>query len=177
VVIALGCPLTAPLFAQSEWPMLTRSAWRNMTVEQISSHLESKSVSARGEDGVTALMMASAANSNPEVVQALIDGGADVSTRDDAGRTPLMFAAWRNGNPEMARTLVEAGAQVSAETEAGETPLILAAARTSAPEVVQALLAAGAGPAAVKRGWRRHEARGGCWQEARAAADPASAQA
>ena len=47
---------------------------------------------ARGEDGMTPLHWAAAENSNPSVIKALIEGGADPSARDDAGFTPFDYA-------------------------------------------------------------------------------------
>jgi len=49
----------------------------------------------------------------PDVVEALIDAGADVSSTDDAGWTPLHLAV-ANGRLELAKKLLEAGAAVNA---------------------------------------------------------------
>jgi ankyrin repeat protein len=49
----------------------------------------------------------------PDVVDALIQAGADVSSADDAGWTPLHLAV-ANGRLELTRRLLEAGASVNA---------------------------------------------------------------
>jgi ankyrin repeat protein len=63
------------------------------------------------ESRVSALMFA-VAEPHPEVVKALIEGGADVRLSSTKGYTPLMYAA-RNGDIEMARTLIAAGVSVN----------------------------------------------------------------
>jgi ankyrin repeat protein len=67
----------------------------------------------------------------PEVVEALIEAGAEVSSTDDAGWTPLHLAV-ANGRLELTRRLLESGAQVDARIGnvegkpwAGCTPLEL----------------------------------------------------
>jgi ankyrin repeat protein len=49
----------------------------------------------------------------PDVVEALIDAGADVSSTDDSGWTPLHLAV-ANGRLELAQRLLQAGAAVNA---------------------------------------------------------------
>jgi ankyrin repeat protein len=61
--------------------------------------------------GQTALMWAVAKN-HPDVVRALIDGGADVKARSKNQFTALLFAA-QQGNLESARLLLAAGADVN----------------------------------------------------------------
>jgi len=90
--------------------------------------------------GYTPLMM----TDNPEVIEALINSGADVNARDISGSTPLMLTIRRN--PEAIRTLVNAGADVNAQNNSGKTSLMFAAQLSSDPEVITTLLEFGADP-------------------------------
>jgi ankyrin repeat protein len=82
-------------------------------------------VNAHERHGQTALMWA-AAEGNTEVVQLLINAGADtLATLPDSGFTPLLFAA-REGRAETVKALLKAGVDVNAATEprkpGGKTP-------------------------------------------------------
>ena len=77
------------------------------------------------ENGMTALHGA-AKRGYPDVVQVLIDGGADIEARNNLGRSPLLVAC-ENGDVAKVKMLVEAGAGVRATDIAGNTCLILAA--------------------------------------------------
>ena len=86
----------------------------------------------------TPLPEAAVGNSNPAVVQALIEAGADVHARADidwhweSAATPLYWAAAVNPDPAVPRLLVQAGADVNASAGSGLTPLHIAALRNPA---------------------------------------------
>ena len=92
-------------------------------------------VNAMDEDGRTALMFAAGRSVTPEVVQFLIEKGADVNLGSDK---PLFFAK----TPEMIKLLLENGADLEARNWIGNTPL-LHAVRIK-PEIVQLLIERGA---------------------------------
>ena len=73
-----------------------------------------------------------------EVVQTLIDNGANVNARDVFGRTPLHLAV---GHPAIIALLLEAGANVDARDSLSNTPLHRA---VPSIESVDALISAGA---------------------------------
>ncbi|GMH36832.1 hypothetical protein BSKO_04705 [Bryopsis sp. KO-2023] len=77
-----------------------------------------------------------------EIVEMLIEKGANVDAQNNRGVTALYFAA-QNGHLEIARVLVQAGATVDLETERGATPLIIAA-ENGELEVAGFLLESGA---------------------------------
>ena len=104
--------------------------------------------------GDTALHFAAAAYSS-QMIQALIESGADLRARNRLGEEPLHSAA--TGNPDSARwnpaaqveaisALIKAGADPNAVNKLGVAPLHKAV-RTRCAEAVQSLLAHGADPA------------------------------
>jgi ankyrin repeat protein len=95
----------------------------------------------RDESGSSALMRA-VAFSSPEIVQVLLDAGADHKAANAAGSTALMWATHDAG---MVRLLLRRGADVNVARPDGVTPLITAALRGNI-EVVRLLLGAGANP-------------------------------
>ena len=86
-------------------------------------------------------------NSNPSVIAALIEGGADPDARTESGFTPLYAAAARNSNPSVIAALIEGGADPGARVEGGNTPLHKAV-HNSNPSVIKALIEGGADPGA-----------------------------
>src|SRR5262249_10855251 len=56
-----------------------------------------------------------------ELVQALLDAGADVNCADKSKWTPLIFAACVSASPECVRLLIERGADVNAIGPDGKT--------------------------------------------------------
>ena len=62
-----------------------------------------------------------------EIVQLLVEQGADVTAKDRSFSTPLHLAS-SFGTPEVVRLLIERGADITAEDESRRTPLHLASA-------------------------------------------------
>ena len=80
-------------------------------------------------------------NPSLEIVQTLIDAGADVNAKEETyGTTVLMYAE----NPEIIRTLIENGADVNAKDKNGYTFLMYAVADNYELEIVETLLKNGA---------------------------------
>ncbi len=128
-----------------EWPELTHRDWKSMTVSQLEQYLDSNDVNARTtEDRLTPLMFSSRYNSNRQVIQVLLDNGADIDARDEDGRTVLMLASAHNSNKEVIQTLIDNGADVNAGDRNGVTALMLASAHNSNKEVIQTLIDNGA---------------------------------
>src|SRR5229473_2828660 len=108
----------------------------------------------------TALMWA-ASEKHPEVIRALIGGGADINAKSKTAYTPLMFAA-RSGDPEATRLLVDAGADVNAAAMDGFTPLLLATVRGHVGPATF-LLEHGADPNAAGPGYTALHWSAGSW--------------
>jgi ankyrin repeat protein len=68
-----------------------------------------------------------------EIVQALLEAGADATVEDKDGRNPLHLAAGSESwdAPEVVDELIEAGADATAQDEDGRNPLHFAAGSKS----------------------------------------------
>jgi ankyrin repeat protein len=60
-----------------------------------------------------------------EIVQSLIEAGADVNQTDEDGWTPIMYATLE-GYFDIVKILIEAGADVNSESSSGEYALYIA---------------------------------------------------
>ena len=90
--------------------------------------------------GATALMWAIP---RTDIMQLLIDAGADVNARSQDGRTPLLIAAGIVGAAPAVRLLRESGARPAAAVSGDLAPL-REAARVDDPDIFQALVDRGA---------------------------------
>ncbi len=79
-----------------------------------------------------------AASGNQEVVQDLIQHGANINQTSKAGKTALILAA-QSGEYDIVRVLIQAGAEISHAEGTGETALIHAAGSGYA-DIVHVLL-------------------------------------
>lgn len=119
-------------------------------------------ISHKDEYGFTVLH-GLAAEEQHEILQFLIDSGANVNEKNDAGITPIHLAAW----PEVVEILVKNGADLEAKSNTGDTPLICLSAEQESEDVMEALLKAGAnvnarnnsGQSALDIAIRREESR------------------
>merc|ERR1711916_223386 len=89
-----------------------------------------------------------------EMVELLLEHGADVNLANHRGVTPL-FLACLEGSEDIAGILIEGGSDVNATTSRGFTPLFCAA-EYELSRVAQQLLAAGAEPDAACGSTREH---------------------
>jgi len=138
---ALGLALVA-LFAVGPLGCLARSASRG-DVEGVKRYLaEGDSPDSRDIRRRSAMELAIILK-HPDVVDVLIEAGADVNRRGYRGRTPLNWASSRFGTPDLIRTLIAGGADPDGTDHIGQTPLLFAVADTK-PEHVRTLLENGA---------------------------------
>lgn len=97
--------------------------------------------------GWTPLHLAARSNPDPDVVDALIEAGADLDAPSGEsyrkGNSALHYAG-SNPNPAVTAILLEAGADVNARSVRARTPLHEAAANASDPGVIELLVEGGA---------------------------------
>ena len=60
-----------------------------------------------------ALHLAAGMSSNPKVIEALVEAGADINARNYLGETPLIMAVLQNENTRIFSQLIESGADVN----------------------------------------------------------------
>lgn len=137
-------------------------------------------VDARDEAGETPLILA-AIGGHLDVVETLIDAGADMGGRNQGGLTPLHAAAYA-GHLDVARWLVEQGAQVNDNDNFYQTTPLHMAAEENHKDIVEMLLAHGAAIDAEERngytpltqaGWREYWDVAGILMQAGATCQPA----
>lgn len=91
----------------------------------------------------TTPLLQAVAGGHPEMVEFLIQQGAEVNFHPSETGSALHWAAW-SGNIKVVRVLLRHGALVDERNYYGETPLILAATNSADTSVVKELIAAGA---------------------------------
>ena len=138
----------------SKWN--TKKFFRKATVEEVTACVNAGvDLDARDGSGwsdcakCAPLHRAALYNENAEVVQVLIDAGAQVDARNGfvdtcSECTPLQAAVMHNESAEVVKALLAAGADPNARDRAGFTPLHRAAWHNQDPSAVERLLLAGA---------------------------------
>jgi len=125
--------------------------WQDISAAEVKACLKAgKDPNARTRRvwrGSTLLHLAAGSNENPEVIIALLDGGADPNARREDGFTPLHDAALFSKTPEVIKALLDGGADPNTQAEYGEAPLHYAVSSEN-PEVIITLLYADANPRA-----------------------------
>ncbi len=99
-------------------------------------------VEARDPQGMTLLHYAAYGRS-PELVNFLVDRGAETGAKDTQGHTPLHIAAMNDG-AEVAGALLERGAVLEARDDYGRTALVLCARERGELATARVLVEAGA---------------------------------
>ena len=130
--VALSAPQMAPEESQASDAKRLDDLFRAVSrgeLENVKALIASGiDVNAKGEHGMTALMLA-ANEGDPEIIRRLLAAKADVNAKMEDGTTALLIAAYQ-GNVDAVLALIEARADVNAKDNQGWTPLILMARRS-----------------------------------------------
>src|SRR5688500_14082776 len=96
-------------------------------VHQVRTLLQSQPVLIREAHGAAGepLLLLAVAQGQPEIVEALLDQGADIDQRNGDGSTALHLAA-QQGQEALIKLLLEHMADINATTNDGQTPMELA---------------------------------------------------
>ena len=103
--------------------------------------IEAGDLDAAGMGGMTAMHWA-AKNGDAEIVDLLLEAGADVNTRNKVGKTPVGIAA-ESGMLAALEMLIAKGGDIDTVDEIGGTPLLWAAALSKDPSTVAFLVEKG----------------------------------
>lgn len=136
--------LLAPtgLFAQSCADWNSYDFWKEARADLVTRCLPSIDLAVSPDANKYAIHYAASKAASADVIQILIDAGADLEARDAHGATALISAAF-NQNAEITNALIAAGANVAAEDDNGATALHFAALNNG-PAVLTQLMNAGA---------------------------------
>ena len=74
---------------------------------------------------INLILITSARNGHSNILQGLLDRGADVNAKDSGGNTALIWAAWY-GCVDVVRLLLDNGADVNVKNNFGDSALALA---------------------------------------------------
>lgn len=80
-----------------------------------------RTLEEKDKSGRTALFYAAAVNKNYDIVQTLLDAGANPNARSINGDTPLIIAAKTSTTPNVILILLLSGAKMDTKNKAGKT--------------------------------------------------------
>lgn len=111
-------------------------------IDTVRRFLDQVNINVKNEFGFTSLMFASMKN-YVEMVQLLLERGADVNSQNEKGASALFYASME-GHIDIAKLLLDKGADVNATTFRNETALSVAVSNSQQNEIVKLLLNRGA---------------------------------
>ncbi|HFD13379.1 MAG TPA: ankyrin repeat domain-containing protein [Crenotrichaceae bacterium] len=121
----------------------TSEYWETATLESV-NEVPDEALMEGNKNGPV-LMWAAMGSSDPAIITALVDRGADINESDGIFKgTPLTGAAGYSNNPEVIRELVRLGADITKRVNNNETALMVAAQYNNNPGIIEVLVSLGA---------------------------------
>ncbi len=121
----------------------TQGFWEQATLESV-YEIPDEALKPGNRNGPV-LMWAAIGSSNPKVLSALVERGADVNESDGIFKgTPLTGAAGYTKNTEIIDELIRLGADINKKVHNSEDALMIAAQYNSTPGVIERLVYHGA---------------------------------
>jgi ankyrin repeat protein/ketosteroid isomerase-like protein len=139
LILALGLALAASASSQEVFDLLRKG---DVTAVKAMVEKSPRLAEARDGQGLTLLHYAAYGRS-PDLVNFLIDRGANAGAKNTQGQTPLHVAAMNDG-AEVAGALLKRGAGLEARDDYGRTALVLCARERGQLATVRVLVEAGA---------------------------------
>ncbi len=132
------------------WPHDDSKDWKTMTVRKMKNRLKTRDINGRlaRRNGYTPikfptpLLCAARYCENPDVIQFMINEGADIHAQTEHGVTVLMLAAFMN-TIEVIDVLLKAGAKLKDQDDKGTTPLMWASKSLESDDVIDFLISKG----------------------------------
>jgi len=115
--------LGGTMFGKSKETMPLANAILTGNIKEVRRSLESGVDLNQIIEGEQCYPIHFAVNSSLEIMQLLIDHGADVNVKDQKGKTPLHIVAAVKPSIEKMQLLIDNGADVNAVDQDGKTPL------------------------------------------------------
>jgi hypothetical protein len=121
----------------------TQDYWASATIESVHKVPDEALKPGNRNGGV--LMWAAMTASDPKIISALVERGADINESDAVFKgTPLTGAAGYSSNPEIIDELIRLGADVNKKVNNNEDALMVAAQYNSHPGIIERLVYHGA---------------------------------
>lgn len=123
----------------------TQEYWETTTLESV-SEVPQEALKPGNRNGPV-LMWAAISTSDPRIIEALVERGADINESDGIFKgTPLTGAAGYSSSTEVIDILVELGADINKKVHNQEDALMIAARYNHNPEIIERLVYHGAKP-------------------------------
>lgn len=121
----------------------TREFWQSATLDAV-AEVPAEALKASNKNG-SVLMWAAVGTSDPKIIRALVERGAQVNEADPIfSGLPITGAAGYARNPEIIRELVKLGADINKKVNNDETALLIAAQYNTNEGIIETLVSLGA---------------------------------
>lgn len=128
ILTSISVALATQVAAECNEKLCDMNWWQEASFDDVKAELNAGADIMARDEGTTPLHYA-AMFKGAEVVQLMVDAGADVNAVGNSNLTPLhynLFGAYYRGSAAVIRVLIAGGADISARDNRGMTPLHIA---------------------------------------------------